>query len=216
MRLQFLTLALPVTALQVAAATKKDPLFCQVFQYTQKGWPKEVENIFLPYWNRHTELTIEGGCMLWGIRVVVPQKLHSILKELHRDHPGMVQMKAIVHSSVWWEGLDRDIESLVRSCQACQSVRNMQPTAPFHPWLWPTKPWQCMHVNFAGPFQGRMYLLVTDTHSKWPKIIEMTNTTANKTVEELKKLCVTYGLPEQLVSDNETQFDRKNLPYLQR
>jgi len=67
--------SLPVTALQVAAATRKDPLLSQVFCYTQTGWPHEVGSELLPYWNPRTELTIEEGCLLWGIRVVVPQKL---------------------------------------------------------------------------------------------------------------------------------------------
>ena len=35
--------------------------------------------------------------------------------------------------------------------------------APLHLWLWPTKLWQRLHLDFAGPFQGRMYLLVSDT-----------------------------------------------------
>ena len=199
--------ALPVTALQVAAATRKDPLLSQVFRYTQTGWPHAVDSVLLPYWNRRTELTIEGGCLLWGIRVVVPQKLQeTVLAELHRDHPGMVRMKAVARSFVWWEGLDEAIESVVRSCQACQSVRNLPATAPLHPWLWPTKPWQRIHVDFAGPFQGRMFLLVIDAHSKWPEIIEMKVTTASKTIDEIRKLCAAYGLPEQIVSDNGPQF----------
>ena len=199
--------ALPVTALQVANCTKKDPLLSQVYRYTQSGWPREVDSVLLPYWNRRTELAVEGGCLLWGIRVVIPQKLRdTVLRELHRDHPGMVRMKAIARSYLWWEGLDGDIESVVRSCQACQSVRNAPATAPLHPWLWPTKPWQRIHIDFAGPFQGRMYLLVIDAHSKWPEIVEMRSTTAYKTIEELRKLCASYGLPEQVVSDNGPQF----------
>ena len=82
-------------------------------------------------------------------------------------------MKAIARSYHWWEGVDKDIESVVKSCQACQSVKNAPPNAPLHPWLWPTKPWQCLHVDFAGPFRGRTYLLITDAHSKWPEITEM-------------------------------------------
>ena len=199
--------ALPVTAVQVANGTKKDPLLSQVYRYTQAGWPKEVDSVLLPYWNRRTELAVEGGCLLWGIRVIIPQKLRdTVLRELHRDHPGMVRMKAIARSYLWWEGLDGDIESVVRSCQDCQSVRNAPATAPLHPWLWPTKPWQRIHIDFAGPFQGRMYLLVIDAHSKWPEIVEMRSTTAYKTVEELRKLCAAYGLPEQVVSDNGPQF----------
>jgi len=33
-----------------------------------------------------------------------------------------------------------------------------------------------------------MYLLVTDAHSKWPKIIEMKNTTASQTIDDMGQL----------------------------
>ena len=199
--------ALPVTSLQVSAATKKDPQLSQVFRYTQSGWPVEVPEVLLPYWNRRSEMTIEQDCLLWGIRVVIPEKWKkAVLSELHRDHPGIVRMKEVARSYAWWEGIDKDIETVVKSCKPCQAVRNAPPMAPLHPWLWPTKPWQRLHADFAGPFQGRMYLLVCDAHSKWPEIIEMKNTTANKTIEELRKLFASYGLPEQIVTDNGPQF----------
>jgi len=86
----------------------------------------------------------------------------------------------------------------MRSCQACQSIRNAPATVPLHPWLWPTKPWQRIHIDFVGPF--------IDAHSKWPEMMEMRSTTAYKTVEELQKLCMSYGQPEQVVSDNGPQF----------
>ena len=178
-----------------------------MYRYTQSGWPNEVDDILLSFWNRRTELTIEQGCLLWGIRVVIPQKLReAVLKELHKDHPGIVRMKSITRSYIWWEGVDKDIESLVKSCQACQAVKNAPHMAPLHPWLWPSRPWQRLHLDFAGPFQGRTYLLVTDAHSKWPEIVEMRSTTADRTIEELRKMFSSYGLPEQIVSDNGPQF----------
>ena len=198
---------MPVTAQQVATATQRDPLLSQVYRYTQSGWPSEVDDVLLPFWNSRNELSIETGCLLWGIRVVIPKKLQQrVLEELHKDHPGIVRMKVIARSYHWWEGVDKDIESVVKSCQACQSVKNAPPNAPLHPWLWPTKPWQRLHIDFAGPFRGRTYLLITDAHSKWPEITEMSSTTASRTVDELRKLFSSYGLPEQIVSDNGPQF----------
>ena len=47
-----------------------------------------------------------------------------------------------------------------------------------------------------------MHLLVIDAHSKWPKIIEMKSITATKTINEVRKLCASYGLPEQIVCEN--------------
>ena len=69
-------------------------------------------------------------------------------------------MKEVACSYAWWEGIDKDIETVVKSSKPCQTVRNAPPMAPLHPWLWPTRPWQRQHVDFAGPFQEKIYLLV--------------------------------------------------------
>ena len=80
------------------------------------------------------------------------------------------------------------------------------PAVPLHPLVWLTMLWQRIHVDFAGPFIGRQFLIVVDAHSKWPEVIEMKTTTASATIRELRQLFSSYGLPEQLVSDNGPQF----------
>ena len=53
---------------------------------------------------------------------------------------------------------------------------------------------------------GKSYFLVVDAHSKWPEIVEMSSTTAQRTIAELRKIFAAHGLPEQLVSDSGPQF----------
>ena len=200
-------MALPVTAECVQVATRQDPVLSKVHQFTREGWPASIPDEYKPYWNRRQELSTEGGCLMWGNRVVIPQKLRArLVEELHRDHPGMVKMKAVARSYLWWPGVDRDLEECARSCLSCQAVRNAPTVAPLHPWVWPAKPWQRIHIDFAGPFMGRTFLIVIDAHSKWPEVVEMTTTTAQRTITELRKIFAAYGLPEQLVSDNGPQF----------
>ena len=67
-------------------------------------------------------------------------------------------------------------------------------------------PWQRLHLDFAGPFLDKMFLLVVDTHSKWPEVFIMTSATSSKTIELLRTLFSSYGLPEQIVTDNGSQF----------
>ena len=70
-------------------------------------------------------MTIESKCLLWGIRVVIPQKLqHQLQQELHNRHPSMVCMKAIARSYLWWPGLDKAFEHQVKSCKECRSVKS--------------------------------------------------------------------------------------------
>ena len=200
--------ALPVTTERLRVATRQDPVLSRVYDYVKEGWQgTETEAAVKPFADRKTELSTAGECLLWGNRVVIPQKIQArMIEELHRDHPGVTRMKAIARSYLWWPGLDKDLENCAKSCVSCQAVKSSPAKAPLHPWMWPAKPWQRIHIDFAGPFLGKNFLVVVDAHSKWAEVIEMSSTTSSKTIVELRKLFSAYGLPEQIVSDNGPQF----------
>ena len=50
-----------------------------------------------------------------------------------------------------------------------------------------------------------MFLVAVDAHSKWPEVHIMKETTAAKTIDILRTMFASYGLPEQLVTDNGPQ-----------
>lgn len=125
---------------------------------------------------------------------------------LHESHVGIVRMKAIARRYVWWLGMDRNIEKMVKACEECQAVNSTPAKAPVHPWVWPAKPWQRIHIDYAGPFQGRIFLLIVNAHSTWPEVRELGSTTSDKTIDVLRQLFSVLGLPELLVSDNRLQF----------
>ena len=84
---------------------------------------------------------------MWGNRVVVLEKLRArITEELHCNHPGTTRMKSLARSYLWWPGLDTAIEECVKNYLPYQSVQNSPAVAPLHPWLWPTRPWQRIHL----------------------------------------------------------------------
>ena len=118
----------------------------------------------------------------------------------------MTRLKEIARSDMWWPGLDADIQETAKSCTECLAVKNVLTVTPLQPWTWPSKPWERVHVDFAGPFQGTMLLIVVDAHSKWPEVYPMKSTTAGETIEVLRKTFASHGLPVQLVSDNGPQF----------
>ena len=198
---------LPVTATQIGKATRSDPLLSKVWSYTHQGWPASVSEELKPYKAKAQELTLEGDCLLWGVRVVVPKNLQGrILQELHSNHPGVTQMKSIARSYVWWAGIDANVEDLAKGCIACQSHKDAPAVAPLNPWIWPAKPWYRIHVDFAGPFLGKMFFLIVDAHSKWPEVYEMSSTSTENSITVLHHVFAAYGSPIQLVSDNGPQF----------
>ena len=63
----------------------------------------------------------------------------------------------------------------------------------------------CIHINFVGPFQQKMFMLIVDAHPKWPEIIEMPKTTSK--LRSLGNFLLhVHGLPEQVVAGNGPQF----------
>ncbi|KAM7315470.1 uncharacterized protein ISCGN_005253 [Ixodes scapularis] len=201
-------LSLPVDSRDIARETARDPLLRRVYDYVLKGWPPYVgDQALKPWFQRNTELSAQQGCLMLGLRVVVPEKLRSVLlDEIHEGHPGVVRAKELARSSFWWPSVDQDVENHVKACEQCQQQRNLPTQAPLHPWSWPTKPWQRVHVDYAGPFRGAMFLVIVDAHSKWPEVFIMQATTSAKTIEKLQEVFARFGMPETLVSDNGTQF----------
>lgn len=78
--------------------------------------------------------------------------------------------------------------------------------APLHSSKWPTRPWACIHIDFAGPFLEKQFLVVVDAHSKWLEVVPALNLTSQTTIGTLRSILATHGLPELLVSDNRSSF----------
>ena len=197
---------LPVTSEAVARETRRDPVLARVYESIVKGWSARIGGD-KPYYERRNELTVHQGCILWGMRVVIPNKLQGrVLEELHDGHLGVVKMKALARSYVWWPNISGQLEELAKACSGCQHNQKMPTKAPLHPWEWATTPWQRIHIDYAGPFQNSMFLVVVDAHSRWPEVVPVSSTTSSSTIEVLRDLFARFGIPEQIVSDNGTQF----------
>ena len=174
----------------------------------QFGWTETCPSPELqPYFNRRQELSVLAGCVVWGSRVVVPpQGREALLTQLHDTHPGIVKMKSLARSYFWWPGLDAAIEAKVNSCTMCQRDLATPKRATIDPWEWPYRPWSRLHVDHAGPFLGHCFFIVVDAHSKWIEAVRIPSTSSLATINVLRGLFATHGIPTQVVSDNGTGF----------
>ena len=121
-------------------------------------------------------------------------------------HPGITRMKGLARSYVWWPGMDAAIEDRAKECYLCQESQKSPVKAPLHPWEWPERAWARVHVDFAGPFEDHMFLLLVDAHSKWMEIHPVKRADSKTTIQKLRTIFATHGLPEMLVSDNGSVF----------
>ena len=114
-------------------------------------------------------------------------------------------MKALARGYVWWPCLDADIEDYVKGCHACINTYQVPKTTPLLLWLWATRPWQRVHVDFLE-IKGQQFFLLVDSYSKWLEVVPMDSTTAQATISVLNTIFSRYGFPDKIVSDNGPQF----------
>ncbi|XP_061186771.1 uncharacterized protein K02A2.6-like [Saccostrea echinata] len=200
--------SLPGSCDHVRKETQRDPILSQVLGIVLHGTGDfPAGNEFKPYRNRRNELTVHQNCLLWGNRVIIPTALQrEVLSELHRSHTGIVRTRSLARSHVWWPNIDTDIEAMCQSCSDCQHYLPKPEPALVHLWEWTNLPWERIHVDFAGPFKGRMYVIAVDSHSKWLEVVPMSSTTSTAKVNILRDIFSRLGLPSTFVSDNGPQF----------
>ena len=153
----------PISADEIKRWTREDPVLARVLKYVLQGWPANLLGDFVdamkPYKSRANELSVQDGCVLWGARVLVPEKgRQAVLTQLHDGHPGCSRMKGIARTIVWWPGVDSEIEGTVLKCLTCQQQARAPPLAPLCAWEWPETPWRRLHVDYAGPSMGAYFL----------------------------------------------------------
>lgn len=205
------TSSLPVTSEMIAAETSRDPALQSVIFHINEGWPthsKAIDDPFVQqFFARRDSLQVVQNCIMFGDRVVVPERFRKrILQQLHRGHPGMDRMKSLARSFVYWPKIDEDVEGFVRCCRSCAEAAKSPRKTDLESWPIPSKPWDRVHIDYAGPIDGLYYFLVIDAFSKWPEIFRTRSTTTSATLEMLQEIFARFGNPGTLVSDNGTQF----------
>lgn len=203
---------LPVTSAMIIKATADDKFLQLVSQYLRSSWPTQItdDNMKILY-NRRESLAEAKGYILMSDRILIPFALQAaVLKQLHASHPGIIRMKSLARSHVYWPNIDKDIEDMVRKCQRCASVAKAPVKTTLSSWPLPTKPWARVHIDYAGPFESHNFLVIVDAFSKWPEIFIMGQTTTTATITKLEETFARFGFPEILVSDNGSQFTSSN------
>ena len=125
---------LPITAQKIPLATTQDPTLSRVIRYlSQDMWPQDISSDLKSYFDKRLELSLENGILLWGLRVVIPEKFKlDIMNELHDQHPGIVRMKALSRIHAWFPNIDKAIEERVNTCNDCKKVRRNPPKTFIH------------------------------------------------------------------------------------
>ncbi|KAG1933417.1 K02A2.6-like [Pimephales promelas] len=102
--------------------------------------------------NEHvkSELTVshENDIILKGSRIVIPSSLeYRVLQLAHEAHQGITKTKALLRETVWFPGIDRQAEAMVRNCLACQATIPETHTEPLKMSDLPDTVWKDVYEN---------------------------------------------------------------------
>ncbi|XP_062539059.1 uncharacterized protein K02A2.6-like [Armigeres subalbatus] len=130
----------------------------------------------------------------------------KILELAHESHPGIVTMKRRLRQKVWWPGMDKAAEKLVKRCKSCTIVSALDAPEPIKSTKMPEKPWADLAADFIGPLPSQHNLLViVDYFSRFIEVVVMKQTTAALTVKAFHETFCRFGFPVTLKTDNGPQ-----------
>ena len=127
------------------------------------------------------------------------------MDEIHGAHMGETKSLCFAKDYVFWPSMTSQIRDKVSSCPICNAFRNKQQKESLLPREIPGLPWQVVGTDLFD-FSGQDYLLVTDFYSKYFEIELLRQSTAFCVINNLKKIFARYGIPDEVVSDNGSQY----------
>ena len=107
----------------------------------------------------------------------------------------MVKTKQLLREKVWFPGIDKQVEHLVKSCLPCQAVtKNPEP-----------KPELLMSELSDGPW--RNLCAIVGEYSRYPVVDIINSTAGSKAMPVFDKYFSMFGIPEVLKTDNGPPFN---------
>lgn len=183
-----------------------------VSRLVAQGWPQYVSSVpaqAKAYHQWGNRLSSSKGLLLHGDRIVIPHSMRGdILQRLHDGHQGINKCRKRAHMSVWWPGLDDEIQELVTKCPECMQTKPTQRKEPLMTTPLPLRPWQKIGADICE-YGKKNYLIVIDYFSRYLEIAYLPDMTSETTCARLKNIFARWGCPDEMHTDNGGQFSSK-------
>ena len=195
---------------QLRVMTSKDPIL-QVMKTTiEVGWPaskSQVNPVLGHYWDFKEELAVHDDVIFKNDKVIIPTSLRPfMLKAVHQPHLGITASKRRAPELMYWPGINKDIEKMVKTCEVCNSHQKPQQKEPLHSHPVPSRPFERIGADLFE-FEQKQYLITADFYSGWFEIDLLPSPNTSTVIQKLKAHMSRYGIPDVLMTDNGPQFD---------
>lgn len=149
-------------------------------------------------------------------RPVCPLQIReSVLWEIHKqDHAGIMRTIKRAKLKWFWPGITSQTRRLIRTCEVCQLSKHSRTRQhPTRQHLYSGRPWQRVAVDLVGPLpetprKNKWILVLTDHFTRWQDALPIPDGTTPVVAKALdSRIFCYFGIPEQLHSDQGSQFE---------
>ena len=150
-------------------------------------------------------------------KLVLPLKYRAtVLRMAHRiplaGHLGKTKTTRRILQRFYWPTVFRDVANYCRSCEECQKIPGRSaPKALMVSLPVVLEPFSRIAMDIIGPLprsrSGNHFILVIcDYATRYPEAIPLRNIDAEHIAEELVKVLARVGIPDEVLSDQGTNF----------
>ncbi|KAK3896105.1 hypothetical protein Pcinc_000203 [Petrolisthes cinctipes] len=196
---------------KVRAAAERDTEYTMLKDIIINGFPEhrhELDHRLRAYWPVRSLLATDEDFIVYGPRLLIPLSLRrETLERLHDGHQGMERTKRRARQTIYWPGIDRDIENIVSGCSRCRPLLPSHPNEPL--WQDSDRPERVFESVSADYFHvaGRTYLVYIDRLSGWPHVTACPrHASADHLIRVLRSVFADTGVPVILRTDGGPQL----------
>jgi hypothetical protein len=149
-------------------------------------------------------------------KIVIPQKMKTkIIKIAHFSHLGIRKTIDLIQRKYFWKGIVQDVEQFCKQCLQCIEFKSKKiiPNVPA-PMEDINYKSEILAIDLVGPLprslKGHHYILtIMDMYSRFANAYPIKKPTSTEIILKLQDHFSKFGLPNEILSDNGSQFISK-------
>lgn len=165
-----------------------------------------------PYYAVRDRLATAEGLVTYtfeqgSVRLVIPVSLrHQVAANLHAGHQGLDSMLRRARQSVYWPGMEGDLQQHRSTCLVCETHAPSQSQEPITLTPPPDYPFQKTVLDLFQ-LDGRQYMAYADRLTGWLEIAHFPRgTTSGQILPKLRSYFTRWGAPEEVSMDGGTNL----------